>query len=44
MMIQIGDRAPDFKAEVYHRGAFKTIQLSDYKNQWVVLVFYLGAN
>ena len=40
MGIQIGDKAPDFKADAYHRGAFTTIRLSDYKKQWVVLVFY----
>ena len=40
MGIQIGNRAPDFKAEAYYQGAFKTIQLSDYKKRWVVLLFY----
>jgi len=40
MEIRIGDKAPDFRAEAYHQGAFKTIQLSDYKKQWVVLLFY----
>ena len=40
MGIQIGDKAPDFKAEAYYRGAFRTIQMSDYMKQWVVLLFY----
>ena len=40
MGIRIGDKAPDFKAEAYHQGTFKTIQLSDYRKKWVVLLFY----
>jgi len=40
MAIRIGDKAPDFKAEAYHRGARQEIQLSRYRNGWVVLLFY----
>ena len=40
MGIQIGDKAPDFKAEAYYRGTTREIQLSYYREQWVVLLFY----
>jgi hypothetical protein len=40
MGIQIGDKAPDFKAEAYYRGKIQEIQLSYYQGQWVVLLFY----
>lgn len=40
MGIQIGDKAPDFKAEAYYRGKIQEIQLSYYHGQWVVLLFY----
>ena len=37
-----GKPAPDFEATAYHEGGFKTVKLSDYKGQWVVLCFYPG--
>ncbi len=40
MTVQIGRPAPDFSAEAYHQGAFKTIHLFDYRGKWVVLFFY----
>jgi len=40
MGIQIGDKAPDFKAEAYYQGKIQEIQLSYYQGQWVVLLFY----
>ena len=40
MGIRIGDIAPNFNAEAYHQGTFKTIRFSDYWRQWVVLLFY----
>jgi peroxiredoxin (alkyl hydroperoxide reductase subunit C) len=40
MGIQIGDKAPDFKAEAYYQGATREIGLSQYQGQWVVLFFY----
>ena len=40
MGIQIGDKAPDFKAEAYSRGMTQAIQLSHYRGQWVLLLFY----
>jgi len=40
MGIQIGDRAPNFKAKAYYRGTIREIELSQYQGQWVVLLFY----
>ena len=40
MGIQIGDKAPDFKAEAYGRGMKQRIQFSHYRGQWVLLLFY----
>lgn len=42
MGIQIGEKAPDFKAQAYYRGTTQDIQLSHYRGQWVVLLFYPG--
>lgn len=40
-MIQVGQKAPDFKAEAsLGNDEFKTISLSDYKGKWLVLFFY----
>ena len=38
--IQIGEKAPNFKAEAYYRGTIQEIQLSHYLEQWIVLLFY----
>jgi peroxiredoxin (alkyl hydroperoxide reductase subunit C) len=40
MGIQIGEKASDFRAEAYHRGEVQEIQLSQFRGQWVVLLFY----
>jgi NADH-dependent peroxiredoxin subunit C len=40
MGIQIGDKTPDFKADAYYRGTIREIQLSYYRGQWVLLLFY----
>jgi len=40
MRIQIGDKAPDFKAKAYCRGSIQEIELFHYRGQWVVLLFY----
>jgi alkyl hydroperoxide reductase subunit AhpC len=40
MGIQIGNKAPDFKAEAYCLGTTREIQLSHYREQWVLLLFY----
>ena len=41
-MIQVGKKAPDFKAPGYLNGKFITTQLSDYLGKWVLLCFYPG--
>ncbi|PIE72864.1 MAG: peroxiredoxin [Deltaproteobacteria bacterium] len=42
MQIQVGKKAPDFKAPAYFKGGFTEISLSDYLGKWVVLCFYPG--
>ena len=40
-MIQVGQKAPDFKAEAaLGNDEFKNISLADYKGKWLVLFFY----
>lgn len=38
----VGNTAPDFEANVFFEGGFKTIKLSDYKGKWILLCFYPG--
>lgn len=38
----VGRTAPDFEANVFFEGGFKTIKLSDYKGKWILLCFYPG--
>lgn len=40
--IMPGQKAPDFEAPAYHKGAFTKVKLSDYLGKWVVLCFYPG--
>jgi len=40
MGVQIGDSAPEFSADALHCGAVRNIRLAEYRNQWVVLLFY----
>jgi alkyl hydroperoxide reductase subunit AhpC len=42
MTVQVGKAAPDFEAKAYAQGAIKTLKLSDYRGQWVMLYFYPG--
>ena len=42
MVARVGKPAPDFEANAYHQGAFKTIKLSDFRGRWIVLCFYPG--
>ncbi len=37
---KINAPAPDFKAEAFHNGEVHTVNLSQYKGKWVILVFY----
>jgi peroxiredoxin (alkyl hydroperoxide reductase subunit C) len=39
---RVSKEAPDFEAGAFHKGAFKNVQLSDYRGQWVVICFYPG--
>ena len=39
-MIKIGQKITDFELKAYHNDDIKTIKLSDYKNKWLVLLFY----
>ena len=40
-MLQVGQKAPDFKAEAaLGNDEFKNISLSEYKGKWLVLFFY----
>lgn len=41
-MIKVGQKAPDFSAPGYHKGAFVNVKLSDYLGKWVLLCFYPG--
>jgi peroxiredoxin (alkyl hydroperoxide reductase subunit C) len=38
----VGNPAPDFEANAYFQGVFKTLKLSDYKGKWILLCFYPG--
>jgi len=41
MSIQVGKKAPDFKAEAYlPDGRFDKVEFSDYVGRWLVLFFY----
>jgi peroxiredoxin (alkyl hydroperoxide reductase subunit C) len=40
--VRVGQKAPDFEAPAYYKGAFGQVKLSDYLGKWVVLCFYPG--
>lgn len=42
MTARVGQKAPDFQAPAYYRGAFTNIKLSDLLGKWVLLCFYPG--
>ncbi|MBU4326334.1 MAG: redoxin domain-containing protein [Proteobacteria bacterium] len=42
IMIKVGQKAPDFIAPGYHKGAFVNVKLSEYLGKWVLLCFYPG--
>ena len=42
MVPLVGNPAPDFEANAYFEGGFKTLKLSDYKGKWILLCFYPG--
>lgn len=39
-MIKVGDKIPSITAESYHNGKIETIKLSDYKEKWLIMLFY----
>jgi len=39
-MIKIGEKAPEFSAEVFHNNQIKKTHLSDHRGKWVILFFY----
>jgi peroxiredoxin (alkyl hydroperoxide reductase subunit C) len=41
-MIKLGQKAPDFSVQAFHKSGFKQIKLSHYAKKWVVLYFYPG--
>jgi alkyl hydroperoxide reductase subunit AhpC len=42
MTVRVGKAAPDFEAKAYAGGEIKTLKLSGYRGQWVMLYFYPG--
>ena len=42
MTASVGKVAPDFEANAYHDGGFKTVKLSDFRGKWIMLCFYPG--
>jgi len=39
-MVKVGQAIPEFKLSAYHNDGIKTVELSDYRGKWLVLVFY----
>jgi peroxiredoxin (alkyl hydroperoxide reductase subunit C) len=42
MTARVGQKAPDFTAPAYYKGAFTTVKLSDFAGKWVLVCFYPG--
>jgi hypothetical protein len=42
MTVRVGQKAPDFQAPAYHKGAFTSLKLSDHFGKWIMLCFYPG--
>jgi peroxiredoxin len=42
MIARVGQKAPDFQAPAYYKGAFTNIKLSDHLGKWILLCFYPG--
>lgn len=40
MNVMVGRQAPEFTANAFYKGSAKTVKLSDYRGQWVMLCFY----
>jgi peroxiredoxin (alkyl hydroperoxide reductase subunit C) len=39
-MVKIGQPVPDMEFSVFHEEQIKKVKLSDYKGQWLILLFY----
>lgn len=42
MTMQVGQTIPDGIYQAFHRDRIRTVQLSEYQGQWLVLMFYPG--
>ncbi len=42
MSARVGQKAPDFQAPAYYKGAFTNVKLSDFFGKWVLVCFYPG--
>jgi len=42
MTARVGQKAPDFQAPAYYKGAFTNVKLSDHFGKWILLCFYPG--
>jgi hypothetical protein len=42
MTARVGQKAPDFQAPAYYKGAFTNVKLSEHLGKWVLLCFYPG--
>ncbi len=42
MTARVGQKAPDFQAPAYLKGAFTNVKLSSHLGQWILLCFYPG--
>ena len=42
MTARVGQKAPDFQAPAYYRGAFTNVKLSEHFGKWILLCFYPG--
>ena len=39
-MLKVGQQLPDMEFEVYHQNEFKKMKISDFRGQWLVMLFY----
>ena len=42
MTARVGQKAPDFTAPSYVKGAFAPVSLSDFAGKWLLVCFYPG--
>lgn len=38
--VRIGETVPDYEFEAFHDGTIQTMKFSDFRSQWLVLMFY----